>query len=85
MCEGAGVCEGAGQPVSVAGALGMLDRALGCLAAADTAGLPAAVQAEALLALEKAARHTAARARLLAAFAARAGTRTTDMAVPAPG
>jgi Domain of unknown function (DUF222)/HNH endonuclease len=68
------VCEGAGQPVSVAGALGMLDRALGCLAAADTAGLPAAVQAEALLALEKAeARHTAARARLLAAFAAQGG------------
>ena len=74
MCEGEGVCEGAGQPASVAGALGMLDRALGCLAAVDTAGLPAAVQAEALLALEKAeARHTAARARLLAAFAAQGG------------
>jgi len=66
------VCEG--RPVSVAGALGMLDRALSCLAAVDTAGLPAAVQAEALLALERAeARHTAARARLLAAFAAQGG------------
>ena len=62
------------QPVSVAGALGMLDRALGCLAAVDVAGLPIAVQAEALLALEKAeARHTAARARLLAAFTAQGG------------
>jgi len=66
------VCEG--QPVSVTSALGMLDRALGCLAALDTAGLPTAVQAEALLALERAeARHTAARARLLAAFAAQGG------------
>ena len=66
------MCEG--QPVSVASALGMLDRALGCLAALDTAGLPTAVQAEALLALERAeARHTAARARLLAAFAAQGG------------
>jgi len=78
------MCEG--QPAGVAGALGMLDRALSCLAAVDTAGLPAAVQAEALLALTKAeARHTAARARLLAAFAAQAGTRTTGTAVPAPG
>ena len=66
------MCEG--QPAGVAGALGMLDRALSCLAAVDTAGLPAAVQAEALLALTKAeARHTAARARLLAAFAAQGG------------
>ena len=53
------MCEG--QPVSVASALGMLDRALSCLAAVDTAGLPTAVQAEALLALDRAeARHTAA-------------------------
>ena len=66
------MCEG--QPVSVAGALGMLDRALSCLAAVDTAGLPTAVQAEALLALERAeARHTAARARLLTAFTAQGG------------
>lgn len=66
------MCEG--QPVSVAGALGMLDRALSCLAAVDTGGLPSAVQAEALLALERAeARHTAARARLLAAFIAQGG------------
>lgn len=45
------MCEGPGQPVSVLGALGLLDRALNCLAAADTAALPAAAQAEALLAL----------------------------------
>ena len=52
-----------GQPVSVANALGMLDRALSCLVAVDAAGLPTAAQAEALLALERAeARHTAARA-----------------------
>ena len=63
-----------GQPVSVAGALAMLDRALSCLTAMDTAGLPTAVRAAALLALEKAeARHTAARARLLASFAAQGG------------
>jgi hypothetical protein len=52
----------------------MLDRALNCLAAVDAAGLPAAVQAEALLALERAeARQTAARARLLAAFTTQGG------------
>ena len=33
-----------GQPASVADALGMLDRALGYLATADAASLPAAVR-----------------------------------------
>ena len=63
-----------GQPVSVANALGMLDRALSCLVAVDAAGLPTSAQAEALLALERSeARHTAVRARLLGAFAAQGG------------
>jgi hypothetical protein len=52
----------------------MLDRALGYLTATDAASLPAAVQAEALRALGRAeARHTAARARVLGAFAAQGG------------
>jgi Domain of unknown function (DUF222)/HNH endonuclease len=62
------------DPVTVTDALAMLDRALGALAAADAGSLPVGVQAEALRALERAeARHTAARARLLAAFAAQDG------------
>jgi hypothetical protein len=36
-----------GQPVSVAGALAMLEHALSCLTAVDAAGLPTAVQADA--------------------------------------
>jgi hypothetical protein len=68
------MCDGAGQPASVGDALGMLDRALGYLAGADAASLPSAVQAEALRALERAeARHTAARARVLGAFAGQGG------------
>ena len=68
------MCESEGQPASVADALGMLGRALGYLATADAASLPAAVQADALLALAKAeAQHTAARSRVLAAFAAQGG------------
>ena len=39
------MCDSEGQPASVADALGMLDRALGYLATADTAALPAPVQA----------------------------------------
>jgi hypothetical protein len=62
------------DPVTVTGALAMLDRALVALTAADTASLPASVQAEALRALERAeARHTAARAQILAAFTAQDG------------
>jgi hypothetical protein len=68
------MCDSEGQPASVTDALGMLDRALGYLATADTAALPTAVQADALLALAKAeAKHTAARSRVLAAFAAQGG------------
>jgi Domain of unknown function (DUF222) len=68
------MCDDAGQPASVGDALGMLDRALGYLTATDAASLPAAVQAEALRALERAeARHTAARARVLGAFAVQGG------------
>jgi len=68
------MCDSGGQPASVTDALGMLDRALGYLATADTAGLPTSVQADALLALAKAeAKHTAARSRALAAFAAQGG------------
>src|SRR5215475_14155445 len=64
------MCDGMGQPSAVAEALGMLERALDHLNAADAASLPSAVQAEALRALERAeAKHTAARARVLAAFA----------------
>ena len=67
------MCEAQG-PVSVTDALAMLDRALGALAAADAASLPTAVQADALRALERAeARHTAARAQILAAFSAQDG------------
>jgi hypothetical protein len=62
------------ESVSVPGALAMLDRALDVLNAADAGSLPAAVQADALRMLERAeAKHTAARARMLTAFAAQAG------------
>jgi hypothetical protein len=65
---------GAREPANVAEALSMLDRALGALATADAGALPTPVQACALRALERAeARHTAVRARFLAAFTARDG------------
>jgi len=58
----------------MAEALAMLDRALDHLNTADVASLPPAVQAEALRALERAeAKHTAARARALGAFAGQGG------------
>jgi Domain of unknown function (DUF222)/HNH endonuclease len=66
-----GVCDG--QPSSVTEALHMLDRTLDYLNTTDTASLPSAAQAETLRALERAgAKHTAARARVLAAFAGQA-------------
>jgi Domain of unknown function (DUF222)/HNH endonuclease len=62
------------QPVSVGAALVTLERALDALNAADVASVPAAVQAQALRALERAeAKHTVARAQILAAFTARDG------------
>src|SRR5262249_52855298 len=65
---------GGREPASVAEALAMLDRALGALATADAGSLPTPVQAQALRALERAeAKHTAARARVLAAFTAQDG------------
>ena len=67
------MCDGQGQPSSITEALAMLDRALDHLNAADAASLPSAVQAEMLRALERAeAKHTAARARVLASFAGQA-------------
>src|ERR1700730_2263890 len=72
--EVSGMCDSEGQPASVTDALGMLDRALGYLATADTAALPPSLQADARLALARAeAQHTAARSRMLAAFAAQGG------------
>ena len=68
------MCDAAGSPATVGDALGMLDRALDYLTATDAASLPAVVQATTLRALERAeAKHTAARARVLAAFAGQAG------------
>lgn len=65
---------GTQEPASVGGALAMLDRALDVLNAADVAGLPATVHAQALQALERAeSKHTAARARVLPAFSAQGG------------
>src|SRR5215472_12230019 len=67
------MCDRLGQPSSVTEALDMLDRALDHLNAADAASLPASVQAEVLRALERAgAKHTAARSRVLTAFAGQA-------------
>ena len=62
------------QPVSVDAALVTLERALDALNAVDVASMPASAQAQALRALERAeAKHTAARARVLAAFTAQDG------------
>jgi len=62
------------KPADVADALVMLDNALAALTAADAGSLPVMVQAQALRALERAeARHTAARAQILAAFSAQNG------------
>jgi uncharacterized protein DUF222/HNH endonuclease len=59
---------------SETGALQLLDSALAYLTAADPAGMPAAIQAQRLMALERAdARLTAARAQGLAAFTASRG------------
>jgi len=67
------MCDGLGQPATVAEALVMLDRALDHLNASDAASLPAAAQADVLRGLERAeSKHTVARARVLAAFAGQA-------------
>src|SRR5262252_9353883 len=68
------MCDGAGSPMSVSQALAMLHRALDHLNAADVASLLSGVHADALRALERAeAKHTAARGRVLGAFAAQGG------------
>ena len=69
------------QPASIGAALVTLERALDALTAADVASVPASVQAQALRVLERAeAKHTVARARVLAAFTAQDGTRTMGRA-----
>ena len=61
-------------PSSTAQALAMVRAGLGYLSGCDAASLGTPVQAEALIGLEQAeAQHTAARARLLAAFSAQQG------------
>ena len=61
-------------PATAADAVAMAQAALGWLAAADPASLTAAEQADCLRALERAgSMHTAARARVLAAFTAQGG------------
>jgi hypothetical protein len=68
------MCDSQGSPTGLSDALALLDRALDHLNATDAASLPASVQAEALRALGRAeAKHTAARARVLGAFAAQGG------------
>ena len=68
------MCDSPPEAASVEAGLAMLDRALDVLNAGDVASLPAAAQARALRMLERAeAKHTAARARILTAFAAQGG------------
>jgi hypothetical protein len=63
------VCDGRPVPGSVTDALAQLDRVLDYLNTADVAALPVDTQAAALKSLETAeAKHTAARAAMLAAF-----------------
>ncbi len=63
-----------GESATPAVALAMLESALDALNGADMAALPAAAQAECLRGLERAgAKHTAARASVLAAFTAQGG------------
>jgi Domain of unknown function (DUF222)/HNH endonuclease len=70
MCVGADPIA----PSDAASALALIDAGLGYLGRVDATGLGSAGQAEALVALERAeARHTAARARILAAFDAGGG------------
>jgi Domain of unknown function (DUF222)/HNH endonuclease len=62
------------QPAAAGAALVMLEAALDCLNSADVASLPASAQADCLRVLERAeAKHTAARAAVLAAFTAQGG------------
>ena len=68
------MCQNSQQPARMSEALAMLDCALDALTASDAGALPASVQAQVLRALERAeAKHTAARAKMLAAFTAKDG------------
>src|ERR1043166_6428981 len=68
------MCDSAGSPVGLAGALAQLEQALDHLNATDVTALPACLQAEALRALGRAeAKHAAARARMLGGFATQRG------------
>ena len=80
------MCDGLGEPSTVTEALGMLDRALDRLNAADAASLPTSVQGDVLRGLERAgAKHTAARSRVLAAFAGQAAYEDDGQGSPGPG
>ena len=69
--------SGGSVPSCAAEAVAMAQAALGWLAAADFASLPAVVQAECVRGLERAgSMHTAARASVLRAFTAQSGYET---------
>jgi hypothetical protein len=71
-------------PSSTAQALAMLHASLGYLTSCDAAELGTSVQAEALIGLEQAeAQHTAARAKMLAAFSAQQGHQADGQYGPA--
>ena len=68
------MCGSEGSPTGLADALAQLERALDHLNTTDAASLPASLQAKALRTLARAeAKHTAARARMLSAFAGQGG------------
>ena len=71
-------------PSSTAQALAMVRAGLGYLTACDAADLGTAAQAEALIGLEQAeAQHTAARAKILAAFSGQQGHQADGQYGPA--
>jgi hypothetical protein len=73
-------------PATAAEAMAMVQAGLGWLATADAASLPTALQADCLRGLERAeSMHTAARSRVLSAFCAQTGTKTTGIARRGPG
>ena len=73
-------------PASTVQALAMVSAGLGYLAGCDAADLGTAAQAEALVGLEQAeARHTAARARILAAFTRQGGYQADGQYGPSRG
>ena len=74
------------MPSGTAQALAMVRAGLGYLSSCDAASLETSAQAEALIGLEQAgAQHTAARARMLAAFSAPRGIRRMGSTGPPRG